>query len=93
MNQKATTSEVRVGPLYRERIDLGIGSELKVYVGSGLGRLKVTCCWGDGRRKRVPVSRCHRDKRIGVCVCSVFNLSPYGCWVLENRVFHPNEAF
>ena len=53
------------------RRDLGIGSELKVSVDAGLERLKVICCWEDGRRKRVPISRCHRDKRVGECVCSV----------------------
>ena len=31
---------------------------------AGLERLKVICCWKVGRRKRVPLSRCHRDKRI-----------------------------
>ena len=38
---------------------------------AGLERLKVISSWEDGRRKRVPVSRCHRDKRIGECVCSI----------------------
>ena len=53
------------------RRDLGIGSELKEFVEACLERLKVIFCWEDGRRKRVPVSRCHRDKRDGECVCSV----------------------
>ena len=40
---------------------------------AGLEGLKVISCWEDGRRKRVPASRCHshRDKRIGECVFSV----------------------
>ena len=38
---------------------------------AGLERLKVISRWEDGRKKRVPVSRCHRDKRIGECVCSI----------------------
>ena len=38
---------------------------------AGLERLKVISCWEDGRRKRVPVSRCHRNKRIGECVRSI----------------------
>ena len=38
---------------------------------AGLEGLKVISCWEDGRRKRVPVSRCHRDKRIGECVRSI----------------------
>ena len=37
----------------------------------GLEGLKVISCWEDGRRKRVPVSRCHRNKRIGECVRSI----------------------
>ena len=37
----------------------------------GLERLKVNCCCEDGRRKRVLVSKCNRDKRIGECVCSI----------------------
>ena len=37
----------------------------------GLERLKVISCWEDGRRKRVPFSRCHRDKRINECVLSI----------------------
>ena len=53
------------------RIDLSIGYESKVSVDVGLERLKVISCWEDGRRKRIPVSRCHRDKRIGQCVCSI----------------------
>ena len=28
----------------------------------GLERMKVKSCWEDGRRKSVPVSRCHRHK-------------------------------
>ena len=51
------------------RRDLGNGSELKVFVDACLERLKDICCWEDGWRKRIPVSRCHRDKRIGECVC------------------------
>ena len=38
---------------------------------AGLEGLKVISCWEDGNRKRVPVSRCHRDKRVGECICSV----------------------
>ena len=38
---------------------------------AGLEGLNVTSCWEDGRRKRVPVSRCHRNKRIGECVRSI----------------------
>ena len=38
---------------------------------AGLEGLKVINCWEDGRRKRVPVSRCHRNKRIGECVGSI----------------------
>ena len=34
-------------------------------------KMKVICCWEDGQRKGIPVSRCHRDKRVGECVCSV----------------------
>ena len=45
------------------RRDLGILKELKVSVDVGLERLKVIRWWEDGQRKRVPVSRCHRDKR------------------------------
>ena len=45
---------------------------VKVTVDAGLERLKVIICsWEDGQGKRVPVSRSHRDKRIGECVCSV----------------------
>ena len=51
------------------RRDLRIGSESKVSVDAGLERLKIISCWGDDRRKRVPVSRCHRDKQIGERVC------------------------
>ena len=54
------------------RRDLGIGSESKVFVDAGLERLKVIiCCCEDGPRKRVPISRSHRDKWIGECACSV----------------------
>ena len=53
------------------RRDLRIGSESKVSVDAGLEGLKVINCWEDGRRKRVPVSRCHRNKRIGECVRSI----------------------
>ena len=38
---------------------------------AGLEGLKVIKCWEDGRRKRVPVFRCHRNKRIGECVRSI----------------------
>ena len=38
---------------------------------AGLEGLKVISCWEDGRRKRVPVSRGHRNKRIGECVRSI----------------------
>ena len=47
------------------RRDLGIVSESKVSVDAGLERPKVICCLEDGHEKRVPVSRCHRNKRIG----------------------------
>ena len=53
------------------RRDLMIGSELKVSVDVDLERLKVICCWEDGLMNRVPDSRCHRDKRVRECVCSV----------------------
>ena len=49
------------------RSDLRIGQESKVSVDVGIEGLKVISCWEDGRRKRVPVSRCHRNKRIGEC--------------------------
>ena len=42
-----------------------------VSVDAGLEGLKVISCWEDGRRKRVSVSRGHRDKRIGECVRSI----------------------
>ena len=38
---------------------------------AGLEGLKVVSCWEDGRRKRVPVSRCHKNKRIDECVRSI----------------------
>ena len=38
---------------------------------AGLEGLKVINSWEDGRRKRVPVSRCNRNKRIGECVRSI----------------------
>ena len=38
---------------------------------AGLEGLKVISCWEDGRRKRVPFSRCHRNIRIGECVRSI----------------------
>ena len=38
---------------------------------AGLEGLKVISCWEDGRRKRVPVSRYHRNKRISECVRSI----------------------
>ena len=46
------------------RRDLRIGwvKESKVSVDAGLEGLKVINCLQDGRRKRVPVSRCHRNK-------------------------------
>ena len=53
------------------RRDLGIGWKSKVSVDAGHKRLKVICSWEVGRSKRVPISRSHRDKRIGECVCSV----------------------
>ena len=53
------------------RRDLRIGQKSKVSVDAGLEGLKVISCWEDGRRKRVPVSRCHRNKRIGECVRSI----------------------
>ena len=53
------------------RRDLGIGKESKVSVDAGLEGLKVISCWEDSRRKSVPVSRCHRDKRISEFVRSV----------------------
>ena len=40
-------------------------------MGAAIERLKVISCWEDGRRKRIPVSRCQGDKRIGTRVCSV----------------------
>ena len=40
-------------------------------MGDGLEGLKVISCWEDGKRKRVPVSRCHRNKGIGECVRSI----------------------
>ena len=55
------------------RRDLRIGWESKVYVDADLEGLKVISCWEGGRRKRVPVSRCHRNKRIGECVRSIGN--------------------
>ena len=73
--------------------DLGIGQVSKVSVDAGLERLKVISCWEDGGRNRVPVSRCHRNKRIGECVRSISNLRAQGCLILENRVFRANEAF
>ena len=38
---------------------------------AGLEGLKVISCLEDGRGKRVPVSRSHRNKRIGECVRSM----------------------
>ena len=38
---------------------------------AGLEGLKFISCWEDGRRKRVPVSRYHRNRRIGECVRSI----------------------
>ena len=43
----------------------------KVSVDAGLEGLKVISCREDRRRKRVPVSRCYRNKRIGECVRSI----------------------
>ena len=40
-------------------------------MGAGLEGLKVISCWEDGKRKRVPVSRCHKNKRLGECVRSI----------------------
>ena len=45
--------------------------ETRVSVDAGLEGLKVISCWEYGRRKRVPVSRCHRNKRIGECARSI----------------------
>ena len=60
----------------------------------GLEGLKVIRCRQDGRRKRVPVSRFHRNIRIGECVRSIgIQFKREGCLVLENRVFRANEAF
>ena len=42
-----------------------------IFVGAGHERWKVISCWEDGRRKRVPVSRCHGGKRMGECVWSI----------------------
>ena len=53
------------------RSDLRIGQESKVSVDVGLEGLKGISCCEDGRRKRVPVSRCHRNKRIGECIRSI----------------------
>ena len=50
------------------RRDLGIKSELKVSGDACFERLKDILYVV---RKRVPVSRCHRDKRVGECICSV----------------------
>ena len=38
---------------------------------AGIEGLKVISNWEDGSRKRVPDSRCHRNKRIGDCVRSI----------------------
>ena len=38
---------------------------------AGLEGLKVISYWEDGRRKRVPVSIRHMNKRIGECVRSI----------------------
>ena len=59
LHQKGTISVVRGGLLYREN-----KKRFKE-------RLKVISCWEDGQRKRDSVSKCHRDKRIGECVCSI----------------------
>ena len=47
------------------KIRRDLRGESKVCVDASLEGLKVISCWEDGRRKRVPVSRCHRNKRIG----------------------------
>ena len=38
---------------------------------AGLEGLKVISFGEDGRRTRIPVCRCHRNKRIGECVRSI----------------------
>ena len=49
MHRKGSTSVVRGGPCILEiRRDLGIGSEVKVFVDACPKRLKVICCWEDG---------------------------------------------
>ena len=53
--------------LYREnkkRFKDSVGIE-GIFVGAGLEGLKAISCLEVDRRKRVPVSRCHRNKRIG----------------------------
>ena len=61
---------------------------------AGLEGLKAISCWEDGRRKRVPVSRCHRSKRIGKCVRSIgIQFKRVGVLNSKNRVFRANEAF
>ena len=75
------------------RRDLRIGKESKVSVDAGLQRLKIISCWEGGRRKRVPVSRCHRDKRIGECVRSISIQFKRVVLNLRKRVFRANEAF
>ena len=51
---------------------------------AGLEGLKVISCWEDGRWKRVPVSRCHRNKRIGKRVRSI-DIQFKRVWVLGLR--------
>ena len=65
MHQKGTTSVDRGDPcIVKIRRDLGIGSELKVFVDARLESEGYT-------HMLLGVSRCHRDKRVGECVCSV----------------------
>ena len=51
---------------------------------AGLEGLKVISCWEDDRRKRVPVSRRHRNKRIGECESSI-GIQFKRVWVLGLR--------
>ena len=61
-----------MGPcIVKIRRDLRIGLDSKASVDAGLEGLKVISCWEDARRKRVSVSRCHRNKRIGEWVRSI----------------------
>ena len=55
---------------------------------AGLEGLKVISDWENGRRKRVPVSRCYRNKRIGECVRSIgIQFKRVGVLILENLKF------